>query len=72
MDPSALFSIYLGLAAHSTNLDDQAFQDFSNPVGTVEVQAQFTPRIHGYVRHESSIPRRDRGYNTVGIQLRIW
>lgn len=74
MDPSALFSIYLGLATHAVPLDDPEITNFDNPLGTVEIRARVTNRIDAYVRHESSLIRWEEGYgyNTVGVQLRIW
>ncbi len=68
-----IFSLYLGLALHTTNLDDPEIKNFDNPLGTVEIQARTSNRTHLYIRHESSIVNNEDGYgyNTIGIQLRI-
>jgi len=68
-----IFSLYLGLALHSTNLDDPEITNFDNPLGTVEIQAKTSERTHLYLRHESSLITREEGYgyNTFGIQFKV-
>lgn len=72
MEPYTL-SLWIGMAIHTTKLDEPEIDRLDNPMGIVQLDMHLNQRTKLFCKHESSIPTSEDGYgfNECGAMLRL-
>lgn len=68
-----IFSFWLGIALHTTRLDDPEISDLDNPIGIAQIDLNFSERAKAFCKHETSIRNNEVGFglNECGLMYRI-